>query len=135
MSKPRYRWWGYVRNLVRDYPALDQELQDLRSQQITSSLDHVHGHGIPGRSTEDAALRQLSPAKQAAHDAISKAIEQTRSRSNGEDRIKLIDMVFWRQTHTLDGAAYALGYSYDRAKQLQGDFLRLVGFNRGLEDK
>ena len=22
MSKPRYRWWGYVRTMIRDYPKL-----------------------------------------------------------------------------------------------------------------
>jgi hypothetical protein len=86
------------------------------------------------RVTEKTSLRQLTPAKQANYEAVTKAVEQTKKLRNGAERLRLIDMVFWKQSHTLDGAAYAIGYSYDQAKLYHRDFLRLVGFNRGLED-
>lgn len=132
MSKPRYLWWGYVRNIVREFPKMDQELRDLQSQYITQDVSRIRSGKTNGRSTEEAALRSLRPGRQAEHDAVTKAIEQTKRLPNGTERLKLIDMVFWKQSHTLDGASYALGYSYSRARQLQAEFLRLVGINRGL---
>ena len=34
MSKPRELWWGYVKNVVRTYPELEQELKELRPDAI-----------------------------------------------------------------------------------------------------
>ena len=28
MSKPRYRWWGYVKAVIRAYPALDKVMRE-----------------------------------------------------------------------------------------------------------
>ena len=77
---------------------------------------------------------QLAPAKKAEYDAVQMALEQTKGLQTGKERLALIDMVFWAQSHTLDGAAYVLGYSTITAKRFHGDFLRLVGFHRGLVD-
>lgn len=134
MSKPRYIWWGYVKAIVREYPKLKKELQQLQAQRITGDLSRMAGGGAYSRSTENAALRQLSPAKQANYDAVTKAIEQTMRLPNGAERLKLIDMVFWKQSHTLSGAAYAMSYSYTSVATYHKEFLRMVGFNRGLED-
>ena len=134
MSKPRYKWWGYAKAVIRSYPELREELMDLQSQRTTRDITAVAGSNSLTRNTENAALKQLPPARQAEYDAISKAIEQTQRLRNGKDRLALIEKVYWKQSHTLEGAAYALGYSYDRAKQLHREFVRLVGFNRGLED-
>lgn len=107
MSKPRYGWWSYAKYMVREYPKLKREHLDC----------------------------QLAPAKKAEYDAVQLAIEQTMGLQTGKERLALIDMVFWTRSHTLDGAAYALGYSSITAKRFHGDFLRLVGFYRGLEDE
>ena len=106
MSKPRYGWWSYAKYMVREYPTLKRE-----------HLDH-----------------QLAPAKKAEYYAVLMAVEQTKGLQTGRDRLALVDMVFWSQSHTLDGAAYVLGYSAITAKRFHGDFLRLVGFYRGLVD-
>ena len=135
MSSPQYGWWSYAKYLTRAYPALKKEYDALRSQHLTADPSQIHVcTGAASRSTENIALRQLPPARQADYDAVTKAIEQTKRLKTGSDRLKLIDMVFWKQSHTLDGAAYAIGYSYEQGKLYHRDFLRLVGFNRGLED-
>lgn len=134
MSKPRYKWWGFAKAIVRDYPALRAEYQELHRQSITSNLSVATGGSVARRSTEDVALWKLPPSKQAEYDAVTKAIEQTKLLKTGRERLALIDMVFWKQSHTLDGAAYALGYSESSAKRFHGDFLRLVGLYRGLCD-
>ena len=134
MSSPRYGWWSYAKYLTRAYPALKKDLDALHVQNVTAGDIRIHGAGGTSRSTENVAIRQLSPARQADYDAVTKAIEYTKRLKTGTERLKLIDMVFWKQSHTLDGASYAIGYSYDQGKTFQRDFLRLVGFNRGLED-
>ena len=134
MSKPRYGWWSYAKYMVRVYPELEEEYQDLQSQKIASEITRSLGKMNASRKTEKAALRQLSPAKQAEYDAVTKAIVRTKLLKTGRERLAVIDVVYWKQTHTLDGAAYAIGYSYENAKRFHKDFLRLVGLYRGLMD-
>ena len=134
MSKPRYGWWSYAKYMVRVYPKLKTELQDQQSQRITREIAAVSGGARVCRITEDTAFRLLPPAKQAEYDAVTKAVEATRQLKTGRERLALIDMVFWKQSHTLDGAAFVLGYSDSTAKHFHGDFLRLVGMYRGLCD-
>lgn len=135
MSSPRYGWWSYAKYLTRAYPALKKEYDSLHSQHITADPSQIHVRtGTASRSTEAIAMRQLPPAKQADYDAVTKAIEQTKRLKTGPERLQLIDKVYWKQSHTLDGAAYAIGYSYQQGARYHRDFLRLVGFNRGLED-
>ena len=38
MSKPRYRWWGYIRNVIRAYPELKKEYDALHQQSVTANL-------------------------------------------------------------------------------------------------
>lgn len=134
MSKPRYIWWGYARNMVKRYPELKEEYNERKEQRITRNFESTIKGTEASRSTENVALRQLPPSKQAEYDAVTKAIEKTKEKNNGEIRLLLIDMVFWKQSHTLDGAAYKIGYSYDMARKYQQEFLRLVGLYRGLMD-
>ena len=32
MSKPRYRWWGYVRNVIRAYPSMRGKQKDRQAR-------------------------------------------------------------------------------------------------------
>lgn len=134
MSKPRYKWWSYAKHMVRDYPALKAEYEALHDQKVTQDYSQIRGSKTVRRSAEDVALKTFPKAKQAEYDAVTEAIEKTKILKTGAERLKLIDMVFWKQIHTLDGAAYALCLSYETAKQYHRDFIRLVGFCYGLED-
>lgn len=135
MSKPRYHWWAYAKAMVRMYPQLKREYDALHAQKVTTDTERVPGgKGGISRAVEITALRQLPPARQAEYDAVTQAIELTKKRQNGTDRLALIDLVFWKGTHNLEGAALKLYVSYETARRYHGDFLRLVGFCRGLED-
>lgn len=135
MSKPRYHWWAYAKAMVRMYPQLKQEYDAIHSQRVTADLEKLpNSKGGAFRSTEVTTLRQLPPARQREYDAVAKAIELTKKRQNGADRLALIDLVFWKGTHSLDGAAYKLCISDTTARRYHGDFIRLVGFCYGLED-
>lgn len=132
MSKPRYRWWGYVKNVIRAYPILKREYDDLHEQSITASMS---GSGSPGginRAAEIIAIRELPKPKQKEYDAVRRTILLTEHLRTGKDRLKLIDMVFWKGTHTLSGAAMELNISYDTAIDYHGDFIMLVAFQKEL---
>lgn len=134
MSKPRYHWWAYAKAMVKIYPDLKREYDRLHSLQTSACLNGVPNTKRYTRSTENAALRQLPPARQREYDAVTKAIEQTEKTQCGSDRLAVINMVLWRGTHNIDGAAMQLHISEITAKRYHSDFIRLVGFCYGLED-
>ena len=94
MSKPRYRWWGYAKAMLRAYP---------------------------GDVTEEE------------RNAIESAINETMELTDGRDRIKVIDLVFFKGTHKLAGAAMQVPCSIDTAQKYHADFIRLLGEKRGLK--
>ena len=132
MSKPRYKWWGYVKNVIRAYPGLKQEYEDLHRQSVTANMSGMPGGGGVSRGTEDIATRELSKPKQMEYDAVRKTIEATERMRTGQDRMKLMSLVFWKQSHTLQGAAMAVNISYDTAIDYHGDFIMMVAFFRDL---
>lgn len=61
--------------------------------------------------------------------AVEKAIETTRQLHSGEERIRLANMVFFEQSHTMEGAGAALYISPRTAQRWHADFIREVGRN------
>lgn len=100
MSKPRYKWWGYVKAIVRSYPYMRE------------------------REMNDAERKECA--------AVEEAIKQTMDRPSGREQLKLVELVFFKQTHTLEGAAMAIPCSYVTAKRWQQQFIVRVARNRGL---
>ena len=64
--------------------------------------------------------------KQKEYDAVRQAIETTHRMPTGAARLRIIELVYWKGTHTVEGAAMKAGYSTDRGKQMHGEFVRLV---------
>lgn len=132
MSKPRFKWWGYVKAVIRSYPVLKKEYNELHEQSLTANITGMPAGGGSGRGTENIALRELQGPKQAEYESVRKAIAVTERMRTGEERLKLIDTVFWKKSHTLSGAAYKLNISYDTAIDYHGDFIMLTAYFRGL---
>ena len=137
MSKPRYRWWGYIRNVIRAYPELKREYEAIHQQSITANLSGMPCSGQVPRGTEQIAIRELPRTKQQEYDAVRQAIEATRRMQNGNLRMRIIELTYWSKgvRLTVEGAAMRVGYSPDRGKQIHGDFVRLVAKYRGLTDE
>lgn len=133
MSKPRYKWWGYVKAIIRAYPAHCMELKALREQSTTAAYGAAtHGAGAR-RKSEDTALRDLPPIEMKEYEAVDKAVQTTRAACrDGDERLKLIGMVFFQRTHTLQGAAMACNVSYGTAKIWHNKFIEQVARNYGL---
>ena len=134
MSKPRYKWWGYIKNVVRSYPALKKEYEDLHEQSITAKYSGMPGGGSVSRGTEDIAIRELPYTDQREYEAVRRAVEKTKQYKNGTERLAIIDLYYWKKSHTLEGAGYKVGYSYDRTKQIHKEFLVAVATYYGLVD-
>ena len=132
MSRPREPWWPYVKNVLRAYPGLDRELKSIRQQSVTVQYNPAGGGSGPGRSTEQAALRELPPQRMKEYEAVKKAIRKTGYMPDGKLRNDIIRLVYFRKRYNLSGAAWACHVSEATAKRWHGDFLRLVASNLGL---
>lgn len=105
MNYAKHRaWWGYIQAILRKYRSLQKE-NDLT--------------GIDAR--EATAVKT----------AITKTTEFL---DNGADRIQLIDAMYWKRTHTMEGAALQLNVSYRTARRWHVEFIKLVAYEMGLED-
>ena len=84
MSKPRERWWTYVRNCVRAYPELRRRYEQLHEMPITRQPKEIidpktgrpsdfygTGGGERSRRIEDTVLRELAPQDQRELEAVS----------------------------------------------------------------
>lgn len=135
MSRTRYDWWGYVKGMIRRYPALRAEYADLHSQSVTPGYGGVSGGGGPGRAVEEVILRELPTTRQREYEAVRRAIAVTEHMRSSRDRLKIIDLVFWKRTHTLEGAALTIPCSYRTARRYHEAFIEEVAKGYGLMDE
>ena len=135
MSKPRYYWWSYIKAIIRHYPQLCQEWEELKTISATPNYDEVgHGSGI-SKPTEQVALKLLPRVKQQEFDAVRDALQVTKSSPDGRHKIELIRLVYWKKSHTLSGAAMVIGISYRTARRWQSDFIYLVAEKYGIYER
>ena len=133
MSKPRYWWWGSIQNALRAYPRLKQQYEAPKVAVTARDAEGVGRNSAPGRTTETAALERLYDGDYKIYLAITEAVKETEQMTNGRDRLRLIELLYWqRYWKTIEGAAYEVGYSTQRAKEIHGEFIRLVAYHRRL---
>lgn len=104
MSKPRFRWWGYMRQVVRAYPVL-------------------------------CKVKRLSSGDLADREAVAKAIEETAKLRNGQERLGVMESLYWiDEPQKMDVAAARHFVSESTAIKWHGHFIKLVALHRGLTD-
>lgn len=135
MSKPRYRWWGYVKAVIRAYPALDKVMREPIYTPTTARYSAQPPQSGDGRSLECAVIKKLDRRDIEEYEAVSAAIHATERLPNGAARLKIIDLVYWQGTHTLAGAGLQVGYSYRQARRMQERFVYQVAENLRLKEK
>lgn len=133
MSTPRYDWWGYAKGMIRRYPSLAEARREGLPSAGVSAATPVPGQGDISRPAEVLALRPASTADREC-EAVRRAIATTRRMHSGDERLRLIELVFWHRTHTLEGAAQCCHVSYRLAARWHGEFVRLVASYFGLMD-
>lgn len=135
MSKPRYRWWGFVRQMIRDYPQLSEAWAELHSTPVTAKFAGApSGAGGIRRTVENIALRQMPADDQRAYDAVSRAVEHTLRLPEGSRRMDMIRLTYWvDRPMPLKSAAVHLYISERTAKRWHGDFVRATASAYGFQ--
>lgn len=131
MSSPRYDWWSYVKAVIRKYPKLQADLRELQSTSVVAGYTAMPRSGGVSDPVASAAMKMLPRDEQREYEAVTRAIERTRLKPNGAIILKMMRLYYWDQTHTLDGAGYAVGYQSRQTRALHGDFVRMVAKNLG----
>lgn len=134
MSKPRYKWWGYIKAVIRSYPDHINDLNEIRSPTLTPNYGKSEGHGyeVP-RTTEQLALKRLPEEDMKEFEAVDRAIAYTINNYQDADiRIKLIKLVFFSRSHTLQGAALECNISYSTSKIMHNAFIKQVAREFGI---
>lgn len=134
MSKPRYNWWPYVLNMIRDYPIRKRDYDALHQHNVTASISAVPGGGGTSRATEQIALRQLPKAEQREYDAVHDAFRMTEQMPDPKNRIKVVELTILRNRYSLGGAAMYLNITEDMAKRYRWEFIVTVAYSYGLID-
>lgn len=129
MSKPRAGWWSYAKDIIRRYPALHREYEELHSQKITANLSGIPAGGGASRVVENLAIRSMSGLKQHEHDAVQKAIDDTKKLASGKERLQLVELVFWKRCCTVEGAGMRIHVSKKTAYKYHREFIKRVGDN------
>lgn len=73
--------------------------------------------------------KELSGIAMREYEAVKRAVEETAQMPDGQERLRVIDLVLWKQTHQIAGAAMVIPCSERTAAQWHGDFIRLVADN------
>lgn len=120
--------------MIRDYPILKAEYERLHEQQITAAAMAIPAGGSAGRKTERIVLRELPGNQQKKYDAVHKAVQATRMKPSGADKIKLIKYVYWgREKRRIKDAALEIHISEETAKRWHGEFVKTVGHAYGYD--
>ena len=97
--RQREDWWEYTKRIIRSYPALERK-----------------------RKAEDT----LTEKEQRRYDAVRAAIEGTERMPTGMQRLALVDLVYWKRSHTLFGAAMRIPISERTAQKWNAQFIRMT---------
>ena len=124
-----------MQNILRGYPAMKRELGELHRASVTTRYNSTGGGSGPGRTTEQTALRELDPARMRQYEAVSRAIRITARAKDGTGhwRNEIIRLIYFRQSHNLNGAAQKCFVSFRTAQRWQREFFDIVERELGLK--
>lgn len=74
---------------------------------------------------------KLPPRQREEVDAVEAALKNVRETEGMEPVYNMLEMYHIKKTHTLDGAAFAVGYGHERAAHYNRRFMRLVATKLG----
>ncbi len=127
MSKYRHWWRPNVERALRVYPYLKAAKQAAQEQSITPSYTGMPRGGGISRTTENAATRHFSAQEEKILDAVDRAIAEVSKHRDGQDVLRIVEMVDFKRSHTLEGAAMALFMHRVTASDKRTRFVDLVG--------
>ncbi len=119
--------------MIRLYPERMAELRRRQEAAVTPKYNAMPGGSEPSRTTEELGTASLGKAVDREVAAVRYAIRHTEFLRDGPERIHLIDLVYWKKTHTLAGASEACHISERTGRQWHSEFIHTVAKFRDLE--
>lgn len=136
MRRREPTWRVRAREMIREYPALKQELESMRAQSVTASYGgFTGGSNMPKRTVEDIATRELPDDKMRRYNAVRCALDITSNYSNGNLQLEVLRAYYW-EDKTMTELSIKHYVSEVRCYQFNDDFIRLVNafYNRSLKE-
>ncbi len=128
MSRYQHWWWPNVARALRTYPYLKALQQSDPNVIVTPSYSGMPRGGGNSRPTEHVATqRKLSAREEDFVNAVDRALSIVAQWPDGAITVRLIDLVDFKRTHTIDGAAIRLHMSERTARRRRWKFIALVG--------
>lgn len=92
---------------------------------------HVHNRGWWGYMKY--IVRKYGSVKEPKSDlerreleAVQRAVDETFRTRDGRSRVDFIELIYWRRSHSLQGAALKIGISERTALRWHGEFIKTV---------
>lgn len=121
-----------MKNVIRAYPELKERLLETPETAVTARYSPQTRQSGTGRPVECSVVQRLSSRDAKEYEAVNAAIRETARMSNGEARLAIIDLVYWKRGKVcVDEAGMRVGYSPKQAKRICVEFIRLVAFYLG----
>ena len=109
---------------LKVYPRLQRRMKEPK---ITPEYGGVVVQHSASRTTENVALSSaLTEEEENIVAAVDFAIQMQAHNHNAAERLKMVDLKYIRNTHTLDGVALEIGYSSDAVKKWNAELLTAV---------
>lgn len=119
-------WRGEARRALREYPRIKR-----RQAENEATITPVYGGAAvqhsASRTTENVALRStLTEREENIVSAVEFMLSMQRRYQNGAERVRMVELVYFRHTHTIDGAADVVHYSADALWRWNTEILTAV---------
>lgn len=119
MSRPRHNWYSIVVKVLRNYPDLYRRHEEAQQQRTTATYTGMPGGGGVGRKTEAAAIRGLTPREEDDLNAVLSTIRTVSRWREGKTALRVVELVDWQKTHTIEAAARSMFLSKKTAERLR----------------
>ena len=120
-------WRTEARAALRNYPKAKRKQNETGEQQITPNYSGQPGSHTARRTTEDIALRvKLTPYEENVISAVEFMMKMQCAYPNAEERMRMIRLVYFKRTHTLEGAAMECHYADRTVKRWNNEILTAV---------
>ena len=125
-------WWGYVKRILYYYPELKAKEKELHETAVTASYGGAAAGGQSGDMVSRAAMRELPLIEKNYVEQVEKTIREFAIKENGAETLRIIDLVYFKKTHKLYGAAQEIYTSERSARRMHSRFLRALADNLDL---
>ena len=120
-------WRAEARAALRAYPKAKKKQNESGEMQITPVYGGSAVQHSATRTTENVALRvKLTPHEENVISAVEFAMRMQSAYPNGQERMKMIRLVYFQRSHTLEGAAMEVHYSDRAVKRWNAEILTAV---------